>query len=402
MNNMMNSFDDRLALLRAEHIAIMEKPNKPVYPGNGIFLRYENPVLTAEHTPLHWRYDLDKDTNPFLMERMGINAVFNAGALKIQTAQGERYCLVARVEGKDRKSFFAVAESENGIDHFTFRQYPVLLPQVTESDTNVYDMRLTQHEDGWIYGIFCSERKDPAAPETDTSQAVAAAGIVRTKDLTSWERLPDLKTPSPQQRNVVLHPEFVNGKYMFYTRPQDGFISTGTGGGICTGFSDSMNPAVVHDESILDEKQYHTIKEVKNGAGAVPVKTEKGWLHIAHGVRNTAAGLRYVIYAFMTDLNDPQKVIASPAGYLIAPQGEERVGDVSNVVFTNGVIVDENGRILIYYASSDTRLHVAESSIDRLIDYCFNTPKDPLTSRGSVEQRIALIKKNELIKADSI
>lgn len=384
-------FEERLENLKAFHKALIERKNEPVYPSNGIFLRYKYPIITADHTPLSWRYDLNKKTNPYLMERMGINAAFNSGAIKLNG----KYYLVVRVEGADRKSFFAVAESSNGIDNFEFKGLPILLPQTSEPDTNVYDMRLTKHEDGWIYGIFCSERKDKSAPKGDTSSATAAAGIVRTKDLVNWERLPDLITKSNQQRNVVLHPEFVNGKYLFYTRPQDGFIETGSGGGICAGFADSMENPVVKDERIIDEKIYHTIKEVKNGAGAVPIKTSKGWLFIAHGVRNTAAGLRYVIYAFMTSLEDPTKVIARPSGYLIAPQGEERVGDVSNVVFTNGAVVDDDGRLLIYYASSDTRMHVAESTVDRMVDYCLNTPEDTFTSRGQVEQRIKLIKANE-------
>ncbi len=387
---MMQSYEDRLALLAAEHDALIRLPNVPVYPGNGIFLRYKNPVITAAHTPLDWRYDLNRARNPYLMERMGINAAFNAGAIKFNG----KYCLVVRVEGADRKSFFAVAESPNGIDNFEFKGLPILLPQTDDPDTNVYDMRLTRHEDGWIYGIFCSERHDRSAPAGDTSSATAAAGIVRTKDLVNWERLPDLKSKSSQQRNVVLHPEFVNGKYLFYTRPQDGFIETGSGGGICAGFSDRMDGAEVKDEKIIDAKIYHTIKEVKNGSGAVPIKTDKGWLFIAHGVRNTAAGLRYVIYAFMTSLDDPTKLIASPAGYLIAPEGDERIGDVSNVVFTNGAIVDDDGRLLIYYASSDTRMHVAESTVDRMVDYCLHTAPDSLTSRGQVELRRALIEAN--------
>ena len=387
---MMNDFNDRLALLESEHDALINRPNEPIYPGNGIYLRYKYPILTADHTPLSWRYDLNSKTNPYLMERMGINAAFNSGAIKLNG----KYYLVVRVEGADRKSFFAVAESPNGIDHFEFKQLPILMPQTKDPDTNVYDMRLTKHEDGWIYGLFCSERKDKSAPKGDTSSATAACGIVRTKDLVKWERLPDLITKSNQQRNVVLHPEFVNGKYLFYTRPQDGFIDTGSGGGICAGYADSMTHPEVKDEKIIDEKTYHTIKEVKNGAGAVPIKTKKGWLFIAHGVRNTAAGLRYVIYAFMTSLKDPTKVIARPSGYLIAPQGEERVGDVSNVVFTNGAVVDDDGRLLIYYASSDTRMHVAESTVDRMVDYCLHTPEDSLTSRGQVEERIKLIKAN--------
>ncbi|MDR3303186.1 MAG: glycosidase [Treponema sp.] len=391
-----DTFEERLARLNGEHEALIKRKNiaenaaDTAHVGNGIFIRYQYPVVTAAHTPIFWRYDLDPQTNPFLMERMGINATFNSGALKLNG----RYYLVLRVEGADRKSFFAVAESPNGIDNFVFHDYPILLEQSSEPDVNVYDMRLTAHEDGWIYGVFCSERKDPAAPHGDTSSATAAAGIVRTKDLKHWERLPDLKTASPQQRNVLLHPEFVEGKYLFYTRPQDGFIETGSGGGICVGCSDTMENASIIEETLLDEKMYHTIKEVKNGAGAVPIKTARGWLHLAHGVRNTAAGLRYVIYAFVTALGDPRTVIAAPAGYLIAPQGDERVGDVSNVVFTNGAIAEANGRLLIYYASSDTRLHVAVSTVERLLDYSFHTPPDALTSRGSVEQRIALIHGN--------
>ncbi len=388
---MISNFDDRLAMLKAEHDALVRRPNEPVYPGNGIFIRYKHPVLTAEHTPLSWRYDLNRETNPYLMERMGINAAFNSGAIKMNG----KYCLVVRVEGADRKSFFAVAESPDGIDNFEFKGLPVLLPQTDNPDTNVYDMRLTCHEDGWIYGVFCSERRDPTAPAGDTSSATAAAGIVRTKDLAEWERLPDLITKSSQQRNVVLHPEFVNGKYMFYTRPQDGFIETGSGGGICAGFADSMERPEVNDERIIDAKVYHTIKEVKNGVGAVPIKTRDGWLHIAHGVRNTADGFRYVIYAFMTSLENPTRVIARPGGYLIAPQGEERTGDVSNVVFINGAVAAADGRLFMYYASSDTRMHVAESTIDRMVDYCLHTPEDSLTSRGQVEKRIALIKANQ-------
>lgn len=387
---MLQSFEDRLGMLKSEHDALIRKPNEPVLPGNGIYVRYKNPVVTAEHIPLDWRYDLNKDTNPFLMERMGVNAAFNAGAIKF----GGKYCLVVRVEGSDRKSFFALATSDNGIDNFTFSDMPIVIPQTEDPDVNVYDMRLTAHEDGYIYGVFCTERKDKNAPKGDTSSAVASAGIVRTKDLKTWERLADLKTAGGQQRNVVLFPEFINGKYLFFTRPQDGFIDTGSGGGICAGLSDSMENACVMDEKIVDEKLYHTIKEVKNGAGAVPIKTSKGWLFIAHGVRNTACGLRYVVYAFMTSLDDPTKVIARPSGYLIAPQGDERIGDVSNVVFINGAIQDEDGRLLLYYASSDTRMHVAESSIDRMVDYCLNTPEDTLTSQGQVEQRINLIKKN--------
>lgn len=360
---------------------------------NGCFERYVDPVVTAEHIPLEWRYDLDINTNPYGMERLGINAVMNSGAIKFNG----KYLLVCRVEGYDRKSFFAVAESDNGIDNFKFRKYPVLIDRTDDEDTNVYDMRLTRHEDGWIYGLFCTERKDPSAPAGDTSSAVAACGIVRTKDFDNWERLADLKTPGPQQRNVVLHPEFVNGKYAFYTRPQDGFIDAGSGGGIAWGLSDSIENAVLTEEKLVDAKIYHTVKEVKNGCGATPVKTKDGWLHIAHGVRNTAAGLRYVLYAFMTSLDDPSKAIYSPGGYFLAPWQSERIGDVSNVVFSNGMIVDEDGKVFLYYASSDTRMHVATSTIDKLCDWVKNTPADPLTSRKCVEQRIALIRKNETI-----
>jgi 4-O-beta-D-mannosyl-D-glucose phosphorylase len=386
----------RIKALSKDYERLVSRRNRRVEPGNGVYWRYQDPVLTADHVPLEWRYDLNPVTNPYMMERLGVNAVFNAGAIRL----GGKYCVVARVEGADRKSFFAVAESPNGVDRFRFVGEPILLEDALDPsgraapETNVYDMRLTSHEDGWIYGIFCAERKDPSAPAGDTSMATASAGIVRTKDLKSWERLPDLKTASAQQRNVVLHPEFVRGKYLLYTRPQDGFIETGTGGGICVGYSDSMTEARVEGETVLDPKLYHTIKEVKNGAGAPPIKTPEGWLHIAHGVRNTAAGLRYVVYAFLTSLLDPAKVIASPGGYLIAPQGEERVGDVSNVAFTNGAIADPDGRLLIYYASSDTRLHVAETSVDRMLDYVRNTPPDGLRSRASVEARIALIRRN--------
>jgi mannose/cellobiose epimerase-like protein (N-acyl-D-glucosamine 2-epimerase family)/predicted GH43/DUF377 family glycosyl hydrolase len=386
----MSDTESRKRALRREYKSLVERPNKRVEPGNGVFWRYRFPVLTAAHAPLEWRYDFDADRNPYFMERLGVNAVFNAGALK----RDGKYCLMCRMEGADRKSFFALAESPNGVDNFRFVGEPLLLGDVEDPETNVYDMRLVEHEDGWVYGIFCAERKDPAAPAGDTSMATASAGIVRTKDLRSWERLPDLKTASAQQRNVVLHPEFVKGKYLLYTRPQDGFIETGTGGGICVGYADSMTDARVTDERLLDPKLYHTIKEVKNGAGAPPIKTSEGWLHIAHGVRNTAAGLRYVIYAFLAALDDPSKVIASPGGYLIAPEGDERVGDVSNVVFTNGAIADPDGRLLIYYASSDTRLHIAESTIDRMLDYLRNTPPDGLRSRASVESRIALIRRN--------
>ncbi len=361
---------------------------------NGLFDRYKYPVVTREHAPLIWRYDLNEETNPYFMERLGINATMNSGAIYLNG----KYYLVVRVEGNDRKSFFAVAESDNGIDNFRFWDYPILLEDTCPEETNVYDMRLTQHEDGYIYGVFCSESKDTGS--NDLSAAVAAAGIVRTRDLVNWERLPNLRTlNSPQQRNVVLHPEFVDGKYAFYTRPMDDFIDTGSGGGIGFGLcEDIMNP-VIDEEIITSKRKYHTITEVKNGAGAVPIKTDKGWIHIAHGVRNTAAGLRYVIYAFATSLEDPARVIAEPSGLLIGPKGEERVGDVSNVVFTNGAIARENGEVYIYYASSDTRMHVATTTIDKLVDYVFNTPEDPLRSVECVAQRCELVKKNlELLK----
>ena len=356
---------------------------------NGLYTRYRNPVLTREHIPPFWMYDASPESNPFMMQRLGVNAVLNSGALKI----GGKYCLMVRVEGMDRKSFFAVAESSKPTEGFRFRDYPVILPDTEKEETNVYDMRLTRHEDGWIYGVFCSERKDPN--NGDLSAAVAAAGIVRTKDLETWERLPNLVTlRSPQQRNVVLHPEFVDGKYAFYTRPMDDFIDTGSGGGIGFGLCEDITHAVVDEEKIISFRKYHTITESKNGAGAVPIKTKKGWIHIAHGVRNTAAGLRYVLYAFATDLKDPSRVIAEPGGMLLGPMGRERIGDVSNVVFTNGAIADEDGKVYIYYASSDTRMHVAETDVERLCDYVFNTPKDALRSPDCVRQRAELIRKN--------
>ena len=356
---------------------------------NGIYNRYVYPVLTRDHIPLTWKYDVNPKTNPYFMERLGVNCVFNAGAIEFNG----KYYIVARVEGNDRKSFFAVAESDSPVDGFRFTDYPILLDDTCPEETNVYDMRLTKHEDGYIYGVFCSESKDTTV--NDLSAAVAAAGIVRTKDLKTWERLPNLKTlNSPQQRNVVLHPEFVNGKYAFYTRPMDDFIDTGSGGGIGFGLCDDIMNPVIDEEIITSKRKYHTITESKNGAGAVPIKTDKGWIHIAHGVRNTAAGLRYVIYAFVTSLEDPSKVIAEPGGFLIAPLKGERVGDVSNVVFTNGAIAKDTGEVYIYYASSDTRLHVAETTVDKLLDYAFNTPEDPLRSVECVAQRTELIRKN--------
>ena len=375
---------------------LLNKKNKKADFYNGIYDRYENPVLTREHIPLTGQYDLNEETNPYFMERLGINAVMNSGAIMIDG----KYYLVARIEGNDRKSFFGVAESDNGIDGFKFWDYPILLDDVCPNETNVYDMRLTQHEDGYIYGVFCSESKDTSV--NDLSAAVAEAGIVRTKDLKGWERLDNLKTlNSPQQRNVVLHPEFINGKYAFYTRPMDDFIDTGSGGGIGFGLCDDIEHAVIDEEIITSKRKYHTITEAKNGAGAVPIKTDKGWIHIAHGVRNTAAGLRYVIYAFATALDNPAEVIAEPSGLLIGPRAEERVGDVSNVVFTNGAIVNENNEVFIYYASSDTRLHVATTTIDKLVDYVFNTPSDPGRSVKCVEQRYELIANNlELLKSE--
>lgn len=374
---------------RARQEALLARRNRPTDFYNGIFTRWEYPVLTRDHAPLHWRYDLNPETNPLFLERLGINAAFNAGAIELNG----KFYLVARVEGSDRKSFFAVAESDSGVDGFRFWDYPVQLPDTCPEETNVYDMRLTRHEDGWIYGVFCSESHDPNSK--DMTAAVAAAGIVRTKDLKTWERLPNLVTRrSPQQRNVCLLPEFVNGKYAFYTRPMDDFIDTGSGGGIGFGLCDDITHAVIDEERITSPRRYHTITESKNGAGAVPFKTEKGWIHIAHGVRNTAAGLRYVIYAFACDLNEPWKVIAEPGGYLIAPLGAERVGDVSNVVFTNGAVVRENGEVYIYYASDDTRLHVATTTVERLVDYVFNTPADALRSADCVKQRCELISKN--------
>lgn len=383
-------FEERKTSVLKEYNQLIERRNEPVTPGNGIFHRYAYPILTADHFPPQWIYDFNEKTNPYFMERLGINAVLNAGALKLNG----RYYLMCRVEGMDRKSFFALAVSDDGI-HFQLTEKPLLMPDNPRKETNAYDMRLTRHEDGWIYGIYCAERKDPSVPSSDTVSAVASAAMIRSRDLENWERLPDLKTPSSQQRNVVLHPEFVGGKYMLYTRPQDGFIDTGSGGGISVGYCDDMSKAVIDKETVLDEKIYHTIKEVKNGAGAPPVKTEEGWLHIAHGVRNTAAGLRYVIYAFMTELDNPEKLLYTPGGYLIAPEKDERIGDVSNVVFTNGLITDDDGRLLIYYASSDTRMHVAESTIGQLVDYCRNTPSDRFFSQESVRQRLELIEKNK-------
>ena len=381
-------FKERLAWLRSGHEALLTKKNSPV-EGNGVYRRYVNPVLTGEHAPLEWRYDLNPGTNPYLMERFGIHAAFNAGAIK----WNGRYLLVVRVEGADRKSFFAVAESPNGIDNFKFWDRPVTMPDFGEPATNIYDMRVTAHEDGWIYGVFCVERKDPDAPEGDLSSAVAAAGVARTKDFVNWERLPDMKSAS-QQRNVVLHPEFVNGKYALYTRPQDGFIDAGNGGGIGWALVDNMDNVDIRDERIINLRHYHTIKELKNGEGPAPIKTDRGWLHLAHGVRGCASGLRYVLYLYMTALDDPSRVIAEPAGFFMAPEGWEYVGDVMNVLFCNGWIKDDDGRILIYYASCDTRMHVAESTVDRLVDYCLHTEPDGFTTSESVKCLNQLIDKN--------
>jgi 4-O-beta-D-mannosyl-D-glucose phosphorylase len=388
----MNSFELRLAKLTESHEELITRRNKKIEPGNGVYYRYENPVLTGTHAPLEWRYDLNPATNPHLMERFGINAAFNAGAMK----NNGKYLLVARVEGNDRKSFFAIAESPSGVDSFRFWDHPITMPETADPDINVYDMRLTKHEDGWIYGVFCSERKDPKAFPGDLSSAVAAAGIARTHDLVTWERLPDLISAS-QQRNVVLHPDFIDGKYALYTRPQDGFIDAGNGGGIGWALVDDITRAAVKagDERIINFRHYHTIKEVKNGEGPHPIRTEKGWLHLAHGVRGCAAGLRYVLYLYMTDLRDPAKVIAEPGGYFMAPEGEERIGDVSNVLFSNGWIADDDGTVYIYYASSDSRMHVAVSTVDKLTDYCFNTPRDGFRSAASVQAINKIIKNNE-------
>lgn len=385
----MTDFKVIMSELEARHEELLTRKNTPDEHYNGIYTRYRNPILTARHTPLHWRYDFDPQSNPFCMERIGMNAVMNAGAIKWH----DKYIVVARVEGADRKSFFAVAESPNGIDNFRFWDYPIRMPEYGEPATNIYDMRLTAHEDGWIYGVFCTERKDPDAAPGDLSSAVAAAGIARTRNLVDWERLPDLVSKS-QQRNVVLHPEFVDGKYAFYTRPQDGFIDTGNGQGIGWALVDDIARAEIVGETIINRRYYHTIKEGKNGEGPHPIKTPHGWLHLAHGVRSCAAGLRYVLYLYMTELERPWVPLAEPAGLFMGPAGEERIGDVSNVLFSNGWIADPDGRVFIYYASSDTRLHVATSTVERLVDYCLHTPADGLTTGRSVEQLCKLIDKN--------
>ena len=380
---------ERYYIEKEKYEKLIARKNEKTDFYNGIYDRYKYPILTRQHIPLTWKYDLNPKTNPYFMERLGVNAVMNSGAIY----RNGKYYIVARVEGNDRKSFFAVAESETGIDGFRFHDYPILLPDTEKQETNVYDMRLTEHEDGYIYGVFCSESKDETV--ADLSAAIAAAGIVRTKDLVKWERLPNLVTKrSPQQRNVVLHPEFIDGKYAFDTRPMDDFIDTGSGGGIGFGLCEDITHAVIDEEVMTSRRKYHTITEVKNGAGAPPIKTDRGFIHIAHGVRNTAAGLRYVLYCFATDLNDPSKVIAEPGGFFLAPLGRERVGDVSNVVFSNGAVVNDKNEVFIYYASSDTRMHVATTTVDKLIDYVFNTPEDPLRSVLCVEQRCDLIRKN--------
>ena len=388
-------FNERLERVSREHEKLLTRPNERLFSTNGIYNRYRYPILTRNHVPLHWRFDMDPETNPYFMERIGFNATFNAGAIK----WNGKYVLAVRVEGNDRKSFFAIAESPNGVDNFCFWDRPVTLPQNELPDTNVYDMRLTRHDDGYVYGVFCSERKDPDAPEEDTSSAVAAAGIARTKDLINWERLPDLVSTTGQQRNVVLFPHKIDGKYAFYTRPQDGFIDTGKGGGIGFGLADDIEHAKIKEEVIVDAKRYHTVYEVKNGLGPPPLRTGKGWLHLAHGVRNTAAGLRYTLYLFMTDLEKPWIITHKPAGHFMGPLGEERVGDVSNVLFSNGWIADDDGKVFIYYASSDTRMHVATSTIDQLVDYCINTPPDRFYSARSVETINGLIDKNKTFES---
>ena len=385
---MTENFKHKVKSLLAAHKALIIRKNPPTATSNGIYQRYENPIVTAAHAPITWRYDLNESTNPHLMERLGVNATFNSGAM----LWNGKYILCVRVEGVDRKSFFGIAESPNGIDNFRFWDYPVTMPETDEPDTNIYDMRLVQHEDGWIYGLFCTERKDKT--QNDTSSAIAQCGIARTKDLKTWKRLPDLQSPSAQRRNVVLHPEFVDGKYAFYTRPQDGFIGVGSGGGIGWAVCNDITNPVVDKETVIDQRIYHTIKEVKNGQGPAPLKTEIGWMHLAHGVRNTAAGLRYTLYMFVTDLNDPTKVLYEPQGHFIAPEGEERIGDVSNVAFTNGWIRNEKNEVFIYYGSSDTRMHVATTTVEKLMDYCVNTPADGLRSAISVQQRSNLIARN--------
>lgn len=399
MTALQNKFYERLRSIQDKYEWLIRITNPKVEDTyNGLFYRYKNPVLTAAHVPYFWKYDLNPDANPFLMERISINAAFNAGAIK----HNGKYMMVVRVEGADRKSFFAMAESPNGVDNFRFWDNPIVMPETGEPDTNIYDMRLVKHEDGWIYGVFCTERRDPSAHPGDQSAAIAQCGIARTHDLETWERLPDLVTPSPQQRNVVLHPEFVDGKYAFYTRPQDSFIEAGSGGGIGFALADDIENARVEKEEVIDPKVYHTVFEAKNGLGPAPIKTEKGWLHLAHGVRNTAAGLRYVLYMFMTDLHDLTKVIHKPNGYFLAPEGEERIGDVSNVVFSNGWIADDDGKVFVYYASSDTRMHVAETTVDQLLDYIINTPEDGFTSASTSKKITELVAGNKMFLKEKV
>ncbi len=387
---MTKSFDGKLQVLEKKQSALLSNKNEMNPESNGVYNRFKYPILTAQHTPLFWRYDLVQASNQLLIERFGINATFNAGAIK----WNDKYILAVRVEGADRKSFFAIAESANGVDNFKFWDYPIRMPETETPDANIYDMRLVLHEDGWIYGIFCTERRDTTVPVNDQSSANAQCGIARTKNLHDWERLPDLKTPSAQQRNVVLHPEFVDGQYAFYTRPQDSFIEAGKGGGIGFGLAKDITNAMIEKEIVIDPRVYHTVYEMKNGLGPAPIKTAYGWLHMAHGVRNTAAGLRYVLYLFITDLQDLSKIIYKPAGYFMAPEGEERVGDVSNVLFCNGWIAEENGAVFIYYASSDTRMHVATSTIKQLLDYVMNTAADGFSSATSVKKLTDIIDKN--------
>lgn len=388
-------FNNRLAELRRQQDRLIAATNQPLDPGNGVYERWANPVITRDHVPLAWRYDLNPDSNPHLMERIGVNATLNPAAI----LRHGRYLLVVRVEGNDRKSYFAIAESDSGVDNFSFRERPVDLPQLDVPDTNVYDMRLTRHEDGYIYGLFCTERKDLSQPD-DTTAAIAACGIVRTKDLENWERFPDLVTGARQQRNCVLHPEFIDGKYLLYTRPQNGFLGTSSASGICWGLTESMRGANISDEHVLDPNAYHTVAELKNGQGPAPLKAEAGWIHLAHGVRDTAAGLRYVLYAFVTDIAEPWKVIHKPAGHLLAPHGDERVGDVSNVTFCNGWIRNDRDEVFIYYASSDTRIHVATTSIGRLLDYCRNTPEDGHSTSASVKKINKLVDANTAFLKD--
>jgi len=375
--------------------SLIARPNIPVEPGNGIYTRYKYPAVTRDHVPPFWLYDLDYKKNPDLLLRLGINTTFNAGAIKLNG----RYYMLVRTEGFDVKSFFSVIESPNGIDGWRFWDRPLLMPVTDDPEMNVYDIRLTQHQDGWIYGLFCSERKDTSKPH-DSSAALASCGIARTKDLLSWERLPDLQSSAAQQRNCVLHPEFVDGRYMIYTRPQSGFIDTGDSG-ISVGFTETMEQAGLGKEQIIDLRKYHTVKEVKNGQGPPPIKTEQGWLHLAHGVRRTAAGLRYTLYLFLSDLNEPWRIIRQPGGHFIEPLGEERIGDVSNVVFSNGWILDEDGTVYIYYASSDTRMHLVTTTLNLLLDYVLNTPEDAGNTHLCASQRDEMIIDNlEVLKKD--